>query len=125
MLKSKPGKEVVVKVRNQIGVLAQLSKIISDKGISILAASAWVEAADGVIHLVTEDNLRAMDVLRQKNYKPAEIDVVMVEIPHKPGMLSRITEKRAQEGIDISYLYGTATADQDRCLIVFSSAKNE
>jgi len=51
MMKARPGKEVVVKVRNEIGVLAALSKLIADKGINILAASAWTDGENGVVHL--------------------------------------------------------------------------
>jgi hypothetical protein len=125
MLKAKPAKEIAVRVRNQVGVLAQISKLVADKGINILAASAWVEGDDGVVHLVTDDNLRTADMLRAQKFSPTELDVVLVETPHKPGMLRRVTEKLAQNQIDIHYLYASATADQDKCLIVFASANND
>jgi hypothetical protein len=125
MLKAKPGKEVVVKVRNEIGLLAQLARLIADKGINILAATAWVNGSDATIHLVTSDNLRVVDALRAKSYNPRELDVVLVESPHKPGLLRHLTEKLAQAGIDLHHLYASAAADQDRCLIVFASANND
>ena len=84
MLKVKLGKEVVVRVRNEIGLLAQISKLVAEKGINILAAAAWVEGPDGVVHLVTDDNLRVTDALRHKGYNPREHDVVLVETAHKP-----------------------------------------
>ena len=43
MMTAKHGKEVSVRVFNDIGVLAQLTKIVAEKGINILAAAAWVE----------------------------------------------------------------------------------
>lgn len=125
MLRANIGKEIVVKVRNEIGVLAQLSRLVADKGVNILAASAWVEGADGIVHLVTEDNLRVMDLLRAKSYNPREAAVVLVESPHKPGLLRHLTEKLAEAGIDLHHLYASATATQDKCLIVFASANND
>lgn len=125
MMKARQGKEVVVKVANRIGVLADLSRLVSQKGINILAASAWVEAGNGIVHLVTDDNLRVMDVLRDKSYNPREDDVVLMEAPHKPGLLRHVAEKLAEDGIDIHHLYASATMDQDRCLIVFASANND
>jgi hypothetical protein len=125
MLKAKPGKEIILKVRNEIGVLAGLSRLIADKGINILAASAWAEGADGIVHLVTGDNLRVGDALRAKSYNPREADVVLVETPNKPGLLKHLTEKLSQAGVDIHHLYATATADQDKCLIVLATANND
>ncbi len=125
MLKARIAKEVVVKVANQIGVLAQLTRLVADKGINILAASGWVEGSDAVVHLVTEDNLRVVDVLRAKNYKPREMDVVLTEVPHKAGMLRHITEKLAKDEVDIHHLYASAAPDEKACLIVFSSANND
>jgi hypothetical protein len=71
MIKVTTGKEILVKTLNEIGVMAEVSKRVSERGIGIMAASAWVEGADGIIHLVTDDNLRAMDVLQQK-FSPAK-----------------------------------------------------
>jgi hypothetical protein len=125
MLKAKPAKEIVVKVRNEIGVLAGMSRLIADKGVNILAASAWGEGENGIIRLVTVDNLRVVDALRARNYNPREADVVLVESPHKPGLLKHLTEKLSQAGIDIHHLYAAATDEQARCLIVLATANND
>jgi hypothetical protein len=125
MFKTTQGKEVVVKVVNDIGVLANLTKLVSEKGVNILAVSSWTEGENGIVHLVTDDNLRAMDVLREKNYAPVERDVVLVEARHKPGMLRHLTDVLAREGIDIHYLYASGTIDTDTCLIVLTTANND
>jgi hypothetical protein len=125
MMKARGGKEIVVKVRNEIGLLANLSKLIADKGINITAAAGWVEGENAMIHLVTEDNLRAVDALRAKNYNPKEMDVVLTEVPHKPGMLRHVTEALAKAGIDIHHLYATNAADADKGLVVFACANND
>ena len=125
MLKARISKEVVIRVHNEIGVLANLSKLIAEKGINILAASAWVNGAEGFVHLVTDDNLRVVDALRAKSYNPREQDVVLLESPHKPGLLRHVTERLAGAGIDIHHLYASAALDQDRCLIAFACADND
>jgi hypothetical protein len=125
MLKAKPAKEIVLKVRNEIGLLAGISRLIADKGVNILAACAWVEGDNAGIRLLTADNLRVADALRANNYNPREADVVLVETPHKPGLLKHLTEKLSQAGIDIHHLYASATAEQDKCLVVFSCAHND
>jgi len=125
MLKARIGKEITVKVRNEIGVLAALSKTLAEKGLNILAVSGWVEGENGLIHLVTDDNLRAVDTLRKSQFNPQERDVVLTEVPHKPGMLRHVTEKLSAGGIDVHHLYASATGDSAHSLIVFASANND
>lgn len=124
-MKARIGKEVTVRMLNEIGVLAQLSKIVADKGINILAVTAWVEGENAVVRLITNDNLRVMDALREKNYNPRETEVVLTEVAHKPGMLRHITETLGAKGIDLHHLYATAPDNQDRILVAFASANND
>ena len=125
MLKARIGKEIVVKVRNEIGILAQITKLIAEKGINVLAVAGWVEGENGIIHLVTEDNLRVVDVLRQKNFNPREAEVVLTEVAHKPGMLRHIAETLAKDGIDIHHLYASNATDVTHSLLVFACANND
>ncbi len=124
-MKANMGKEITVRVRNDIGVLSQLCRLIADKGINILAVSAWVEAADAVIRMVTNDNLRVMDALREKHYNPHEAGVVLLQTDHKPGVLRLITEKLAQRGVDVHHLYATAADDQGGILVVLGATNND
>ena len=91
---------------------------------NILAASGWVEGADAVIHLITDDNLRAVDVLRDRNYAPQERSVVTVEAPHTPGILRDLTEMIGQEDLDIHHVY-TGAASDGQCLLVVSTSNND
>ena len=125
MLKTRPAKEVVVRMQNEVGALDEMAKTISDKGANILAVSAWVEGAQAVIRLVTDDNMRVMDSLKARRYEAREGDVLVTEAPHKPGMLHRITEKLAQGDIDIHHLYATGIITQETCLVVFATANND
>jgi hypothetical protein len=125
MLKTKPAKEVIVRMPNAIGTLNGIAKTIADKGINILAVSAWVEGAQAVIRLVTEDSVRVVDALKAHKYDAREGEVLVTEPSHKPGMLHRITETLAQAEIDIHHLYATASATQGTCLVVFATANND
>lgn len=119
------GKEIVIKIKNAIGVMRDLTKIVAEKGVNVLAVSAWVEGENGIVHLVTDDNLRASDTLREHNYAPVERDVVLVTIDHKPGMLRSTLEKLAENEIDIHHLYASADINDAHCLIVLSTANND
>ena len=124
MMKARMAKEAIIRIRNRIGVLAQVTKTIADKGVNIEAVIATVEGGDAVIRLVTGDHQRTIDVLRELRPDVQEAKVVLAEVEHKPGLLRHITEKLAQENIDLYYLYGTAT-DAHTCLVAFASANND
>lgn len=123
MMNAHIAKEIVVRVPNQIGILAQLSKLIADKGIDLDGLSGSVEGNDAVIRLLTGDNLRVGDALRQRGYDPVEQEVVAVDVPHKPGMLRRVTEDLARADVDLQSIYATAVGD--RSLIVLRTSNNE
>lgn len=125
MFTAHQAKEIVVKVRNDIGVLHQMVRVIAEKGVNILAANGYCEADSAVIRLVTEDNLRAMDALKLHNYHPVEKPVVQVEMLHKPGMLRVMTEKLAKEGIDINHLYASAGVRDTSSTLVIATSDNE
>ena len=67
MLRTRPAKEVIVRMANEIGAFDRMMKIIADKGINILAVSAWVEGDQAVIHLVTDNDTRVLDTMKALN----------------------------------------------------------
>lgn len=125
MLKARLGKEIVVRVTNEIGVINQLSKVIAEKGINALAVNGEVEGRTATMRFVTEDNLRVGDALRARHYAPHESECVIVEVPNKPGMLRSVTEKLAAESIDIHHLYATAAADETHSLLALDCTNND
>ncbi len=126
MISAKQCKEVSVRVLNDIGILAQLTRIVADKGVNIRAAAAWVEDDNkGVVRLVTDDNLRAIDALRVHNYSPIEIDSIEVQMHHTPGMLNSICSRIGNSGINIKYLYASGPVSEETCLAVLSTDNNE
>jgi hypothetical protein len=125
MLTATLAKEIVIKRINEIGLVADVAKAVAEKGVGIVAVSAWVEGRDRVIRLAVDDELRAADALRAKNYEVREGAVVMVQVPHTPGMLKHMTELLRNARIDIQHLYASAAGDHARCVVVFSCSDNQ
>lgn len=125
MLKVQVAKETVVRMPNEIGGLNRMAKLIAEKGINILAVTAWVEGSDGVFRLLSDNDVRLTDALREQGYQVHQADVLASELPHKPGMLHRVTETLAREQIDIHHLYATAGIDQGRSFVVLGTANND
>jgi len=124
IIKARMAKDAIVRINNQPGALARVTKSVGDKGINIEAIIATVEGADAVVHLVTSDHQRTINTLHERQLEVQETKVVVVEALHRPGLLQHITEKLARENMDLFYLYATA-AEADKCLVVLSSTNNE
>lgn len=125
MFTARQAKEMVIKVRDNIGVLHEMVKVVAEKGVSILAANGYCEGEMAVIRLVTDDNLRAMDALKAHHYQPVEKAVVQVELPNRPGMLRAMTEKLAKEGVDLNHLYGSAGVKEAQSTLIIATSDNE
>jgi hypothetical protein len=117
-------KELVVRAENRVGLLAQIARLLSDRGINILAVSIQVEGEEAVIHVVTDAQTYARDALRDAELAVEEREAVAVELPHRPGFLRRVTEALARRDLDIRYLYSTAPEGGERSLVVFSCNNN-
>ena len=125
MLKARPGKEIIVKVPNNVGTLDAIAKAVADKGANLLATCAWVEGDRAVVHLVTDDHRRVLDALAAHYEETRQADVVLVEAEHKPGMLRQTTDRLAHGGIDIHHFYSTAMLSQEASLFVLATANND
>lgn len=123
------GKEISVTVINKIGVLADMAKILSERGVNIEAVVGYAaERNQAVITFICDDQSRAVDELKKRGYKSIEEnEVVILDLENKPGALKTVTTKLATANIDIKYIYGTTCACASGCpaRIVLSSEDNE
>ncbi|PXA05073.1 hypothetical protein DDZ13_03660 [Coraliomargarita sinensis] len=123
-LKAQMGKEVMIKVANRIGILADVARALADRGINLLAIDAHALAGQAFIRLVTDDNLRAGDTLGEHGYKSQAEDVILLTVPHKPGILHRVTEILAESEIDVHHVYASTTDKGGNCCVVLHTAND-
>ena len=124
MIGASHGKQLVLSGANRIGLLSDLSRLLSDKGIGVLAIQGDIASGVCEIRLVTDDNLRSQEALAEHGHSVREEDVILLELTHKPGMLKLAAESLANEQIDIHRLYATALDDQQKCLVVMRTSND-
>ncbi|MFW5871240.1 MAG: hypothetical protein ACOCVH_02010 [Verrucomicrobiota bacterium] len=125
MFKAKYAKEITIEVGNEIGVLQQVSKIVAEKGINIVSIDGDVKNGTAVLRILTDDNTRAVEALQANRYNAVETDTVILELPHKPGLLKSVTERLGRAQIDIKHIAATAPMDQEKCLLVLSTSDDQ
>jgi len=120
-------KEIIVKATNKKGVLADISKMMAEHGINIEAMAGYVSPDnDANLMLVTDDERRAVDVLKEHGYETLhESEVVYIEVENKPGALKIVADKLAKHDIDIRYNYGSTSSEATCTRMVLGTNDNE
>ena len=117
-------KQLMITVDNRVGALAELTGIISEAGINVVAACAYVIDNKGFILFVTKNNKRAKRILEQRNYNVREEEIVLLNLENKPGALQVVSQKIADIGIDLTLLYGSVAPKGKTSQIVLVSEDN-
>jgi len=123
--KVKVGKEIVVIAANKPGVLSSAAKLLSDRGINVTAISAQIAGGVGLINMVVDEHVRAVDLLEKNKYMVHENPVILAEVEDRPGALKYVAGRLAANKIDILNVYGSAAETYGACLLVFSTSSNQ
>ena len=120
------GKEVIVTAENKIGLLNKVSKIVADHGINIDGVAGYAVDGQASIMMVTGDATRAQEALLAGGFKVVRVaEVIVLDLENKPGVLKIVTDKLAQENIDIRYIYGTACCGSCADKLILSTSDNQ
>jgi hypothetical protein len=78
------------------------------------------DSADyALIRLLVDNTDKAIDLLYKGEYIFDIMPVIALEIDNKPGILAKMAKKFGEEGINISYVYGSALPKGKKSLFVF------
>ena len=112
-------KQLSVFLPNRPGALAQITGILAEAHINILALSVHDTVDNAVVRLVLDNPTKALLLLEQEELYITEQDVVMLAVDNQPGILAKIAQKLGRADINIQYAYCTAATDQtEGCIIL-------
>jgi hypothetical protein len=103
---------------NRPGTLARTCQALSKAGINIKALSISDTVDHAVVRFVVNDVPAAAKVFEQLHVLVQKRDVVVIDVPNRPGEVARIAERLAEAGINIEYAYGTWDASQPASMFV-------
>jgi len=72
-----------------------------------------------LIRLLVDKIDEAIDLLSKNNYVFDIIAVIAITIDNQPGVLARIAQQFGENGINISYVYGSALPGENKSLFIF------
>ncbi|MGE5237215.1 MAG: ACT domain-containing protein [Chloroflexota bacterium] len=124
MERAKRVKQLTFMMPDRPGLLADVSAAIAAAKVNIASICAYAMEDTATFMLVTDGNAKAKKVIAKMGADVTEQDVVVVEMPNRPGELEKVAEKVAQGNVNIHYLYGTSSSGKTgNC--VFSSADDK
>ena len=107
---------------NKPGVLAQVTKIIAQAKINILAMTMTDSSEHGVLRLVGEDPDHLRRALAGLNLPTTETEVLMVTMANRTGALADVCQQLADAHINIAYAYCTTGASGGKTQGIFKVA---
>ena len=72
-----------------------------------------------LIRLLSGDTDRTIDLLSKHDYIFDIMPVIALQIENRPGEMAKIASKFGEEGININYVYGSASSHEKKYLFVF------
>lgn len=115
MTKCSKGKELIVTTEDKLGMLAEITSVITGQGVNISAICAYGMEGKAIFMMLTSDNQKAKIQAESKGWKVEESDVVVVEMPDKVGAVKEIADKLKAKNINLIYIYGTTCTCPPNC----------
>lgn len=110
--------QLSVHMENRPGALAELTEALSAAGVNMLAISVPDTAEFGTVRVLPDKVLEARSALEEAGFAHAAVDVLAVDLPHKPGSLAKMARLLADEQVVIRYAYATNAEGAEHGLCV-------
>jgi hypothetical protein len=100
-------KQLTLKIPNRPAQLAEISEILGEAGVNIIAlfVSTYTPDGSGQVRFVANNPPKAVNALNAHGIETSTQDVIAAETPHHPGGLLAVLNPLRQAGINVDYLY--------------------
>lgn len=97
--------QLSIYVENEPGRLAEVVAALAENNVNLRALSLADTKDFGFLRLITDRPEEAKKALSAKGFSAEVTEVLAVEVPDKPGGLSRILTAFAEAGLNVEYMY--------------------
>lgn len=118
-------KQLTVPCENRPGTLSQITRILGDARVNILAVQLTTAMRDGYVRLVVDNPKKAKKILDRAGLPYVEQSVLRVELPNLPGALRKFTQKLATRNINITACYQTTLKGSRKASVILQVSDPE
>jgi hypothetical protein len=97
------GRDISIRLtEDRPGELARVVQALSQAGVNM----EGLAEIGGVVHVLARDPREARQALRAAGFAiDAELEVLIVPMPHRPGEVSMIVQRLADAGVNVRFIY--------------------
>ena len=118
-------RQLTIFVENKQGKLVEITRLLAENDVNMRALSIADTKDFGILRLIVDDTDRALVELGENGVMVKITEVVAVELPHRPGSLSKTLTVLADAGINVEYLYAFLSSKGQGAYVVLRVADNE
>ena len=111
-------KQVSIFLENKKGRLAEVTKLLAERGINIRALSLADTADFGVLRIIVDDPESCLTALKAAEVIAQVTDVLAVEVEDKPGGLQRVLAVLGAAGLNVEYMYAYVEKTKDNAIVI-------
>ena len=96
---------IIIMANNEVGVIADISRVLADNGANIETISAEALGEKGVITLTADDYDGALRALTDAGFKTVTDDALILRLRDEPGALAKVAERFKNAEVNIQSLH--------------------
>jgi hypothetical protein len=119
--------QISVYLENARGTLREMTKVLAENGIDIMALSIADTASFGIVRLIIREVCidKALDSLKNAGFMVKKNNVICVCVRNKPGALDSILAVIEEADISIEYMYSFNYSVNGDALFVLRLSESE
>ena len=111
--------QISIFLENKPESLSELTDVLAKNNINMRALSLADTSDFGIARIITDDCVKAEEILKANDYVVKTTGVIAIEIPDEAGSLNKILKLLAENGRNIEYMYGfTGRKTNSACMII-------
>ncbi len=111
--------QISVFLENKAGRLSEVTGILTEAAINIRALSLADTSDFGILRLIVNDHVKAVEALKKHGFTVGKTDVVAVEVDDRPGGLHHILQILFKANVNVEYMYAFVQQSGNNAVIIF------
>lgn len=112
-------RQISVFLENKRGRLSEVTKILKEHDIDITALSLADTTNFGILRMIVDKHELAVEAMRNSGFTVSTTEVLVAEVPDRPGGLHEVLEVLKDNDISIEYAYSFIRRPSESALILF------
>lgn len=111
--------QLSVTLDTEAGSIVDVANVLAGNGINIMALSLADTTPKSIMRFIVNDAAYARSVLEENGFKVETSEVLVLEVPDKPGGLASVLKALTDADLSVEYLYAFSQRTGETGLIIF------